>query len=103
MIALAIGYWATLFLMGRREDVLHGDFVEGKERPEPAATQLPTTQLPTTQLQTTQAPTTQLSTTQLPTMKAPTRQALKARPASVERLQSLLAAIKQDLKDAAQI
>jgi hypothetical protein len=88
VIALAIGYWATLFLMGRREDVLHGDFVEGKERPEPAATQLQTTQAPTREM---------------PTMKAPTRQALKARPASAERLRSLLAAIKQDLKDAAQI
>jgi hypothetical protein len=41
VIALAIGYWATLFLMGRREDVLQGDFVEGKEQSEPTATQLP--------------------------------------------------------------
>ena len=27
-ILFAIGYWATLFIMGRREDVLHGQFVE---------------------------------------------------------------------------
>jgi hypothetical protein len=73
VIALAIGYWATLFLMGRREDVLHGDFVEGKEQSEPTATQLPTEQLPS------------------------------ARPASAETLQSLLNAIKQDLRDAARI
>lgn len=41
VIALAIGYWATLFLTGRREDVLQGDFVEGKEQSEPTATQQP--------------------------------------------------------------
>jgi hypothetical protein len=68
VIALAIGYWATLFVMGRREDVLHGDFVEGEEPADPIATQLPT-----------------------------------ARPASSDALQSLLTAIKQDLKDAAQV
>jgi hypothetical protein len=73
VIALAIGYWATLFLMGRREDVLHGDFVEGKEQSEPTATQLPTEQLPS------------------------------ARAASAETLQSLLNTIKQDLRDAARI
>src|ERR1700744_749429 len=27
-ILFAIGYWAALFIMGRREDVLHGQFVE---------------------------------------------------------------------------
>jgi hypothetical protein len=83
VIALAIGYWATLFLMGRREDVLHGDLVEGKQRPEPTATQP--------------------STAQPPTMQATTMQAANVRPASAEALQSLLTAIKQDLKDAAQI
>jgi hypothetical protein len=83
VIALAIGYWAVLWRAGRRDDVLHGDFVEGKERPEPTATQLPATQLPATQISITQAP--------------------SVRPASAERLQSLLTAIKQDLKDAAQI
>jgi hypothetical protein len=30
VILLAISYWAVLWLMGRREDVLHGEFVEGK-------------------------------------------------------------------------
>jgi hypothetical protein len=77
VIALAIGYWTTLFLMGRRDDVLHGDFVEVKERPEGAATQVPATQISMTQAQ-------------------------SVRP-SAERLQSLLTAIKQDLKDAAQM
>jgi hypothetical protein len=68
VIGLAIGYWAALFLMGRRDDVLHGDFVQGEPRPEPTATPLPT-----------------------------------ARRGNAEALQSLLTAIKRDLKDAAQI
>jgi hypothetical protein len=72
VIALAMGYWTTLFLMGRREDVLHGDFVQDEQRPEPAPTPYPA-QLPTT------------------------------RAVSADSLQSLLATIKQDLKDAAQI
>jgi hypothetical protein len=27
VIVLAVGYWVALWLMGRRDDVLHGDFV----------------------------------------------------------------------------
>jgi hypothetical protein len=88
VIALAIGYWAVLWRAGRRDDVLHGDFVEGKERPEPSATQQPATQISMTQISMTQ-----ISMTQPPSV----------RPASAETLQSLLTAIKQDLKDAAQI
>jgi hypothetical protein len=30
VILFAIAYWATLFIMGRREDVLHGEFVEAE-------------------------------------------------------------------------
>ena len=37
VIALAVGYWVTLFLMGRRDDVLHGHFVQTDARPEPQA------------------------------------------------------------------
>jgi hypothetical protein len=37
VIALAVGYWATLWLMGRRNDVLHGHFVQTDARPEAAA------------------------------------------------------------------
>jgi hypothetical protein len=36
VIALAVGYWATLWLMGRRNDVLHGHFVQTDAR-EPQA------------------------------------------------------------------
>ncbi|MBA2402976.1 MAG: hypothetical protein H0V72_30630 [Bradyrhizobium sp.] len=34
VILLAISYWAVLWLMGRREDVLHGEFVEAGAKPE---------------------------------------------------------------------
>jgi hypothetical protein len=37
VILLAISYWAVLWLMGRRADVLHGEFVDaGAEVDEPA-------------------------------------------------------------------
>ena len=35
VIALAVGYWVTLFVMGRRDDVLHGHFVQMDTRVEP--------------------------------------------------------------------
>jgi hypothetical protein len=41
VIALAIGYWVTLWLMGRRDDVLHGHFVQTDARPEPQPEPLP--------------------------------------------------------------
>jgi hypothetical protein len=34
IIILAVGYWTALWLMGRRDDVLHGDFVEAEQRSE---------------------------------------------------------------------
>jgi hypothetical protein len=68
LIGLAIGYWVALWLMGRHDDVLHGDFVQVEPRPEPLPTKLPASHL-----------------------------------GSADTLQSLLASIKQDLKDAAQI
>ena len=30
VIFLAVAYWTVLWLMGRREDVLHGEFVESE-------------------------------------------------------------------------
>ena len=38
VIVLAVSYWAVLWVMGRREDVLHGEFVEGKAQGSKAAT-----------------------------------------------------------------
>jgi hypothetical protein len=34
VIILAVSYWTVLWLMGRREDMLHGEFVEGKSEPD---------------------------------------------------------------------
>jgi hypothetical protein len=42
VILLAVSYWAVLWLMGRREDVLHGEFVEaGAQAEEPARSVFP--------------------------------------------------------------
>ena len=42
VILLAISYWAVLWLMGRREDVLHGEFVEaGAQSEEPVRSVFP--------------------------------------------------------------
>jgi hypothetical protein len=68
VIGLAIGYGAALWFMGRHDDVLHGDFVQAEQGPEPGPAQLP-----------------------------------PLRPGSLDSLQALLASIKRDLKDAAQI
>jgi hypothetical protein len=37
VIFLTVAYWAVLWLMGRREDVLHAEFVERKPRAEEPA------------------------------------------------------------------
>jgi hypothetical protein len=33
VIVLAVSYWAVLWVMGRREDVLHGEFVKADAQP----------------------------------------------------------------------
>lgn len=68
VIGLAVGYWVTLWLMRRHDDVLHGDFVHAEPPTDSRTAPLPP----------------------LPTIDA-------------ESLQSLLATIKRDLKDAAEI
>jgi hypothetical protein len=73
VIVLAIGYWVTLWLMGRHDDVLHGDFVQAEQGSEAPPERLPPARLPL------------------------------RRTGNEESLQSLLATIKRDLKDAAQL
>jgi hypothetical protein len=68
VIVLAIGYWTALWLMGRHDDVLHGDFVEVEAGSDPVPATPPAPRID-----------------------------------RADSLQSLLNAIKQDLKDAAQI
>ncbi|MFN5041441.1 hypothetical protein [uncultured Bradyrhizobium sp.] len=74
VIVLAVGYWATMFVMGRRDDVLHGKFVEEEPAAEPAR--------PT------------------PYMRR-ARTAPAAPQPNKESLQALLTVIKRDLHDAA--
>ena len=88
-ILLAISYWAVLWLMGRREDVLHGEFVQtGAEANEPARPIFPEPRAPNVfHEKPVQADITK-----------PARAAVPEQPAfRPERLQSLLNSIKQDL------
>jgi hypothetical protein len=130
VIVFAIGYWAALFIMGRREDVLHGEFVEAEPdlmpaaagAPMPLSLARPTLAVPTKPpspkyvspnsvsapppaATSAPAPTPQPNAILTPAAVAaavPPPAAAKA-PASTDSLQSLLLSIKQELKNAAQI
>ena len=123
IIVLAVGYWVTLWLMGRRDDVLHGDFVHAEPGAETAAlsdqpflAKPPFPAKPMFPAKPTFPP--------KPTVvKAAVVKPASAKPASAQpppaqplpapapeafsersdTLQSLLASIKQDLKDASQL
>ena len=87
-LLLAVGYWATLWIMGRRDDVLHGQFVEFDGEDELAPAMAVPSPLPTRPKPAPRAP------------KPP----ISAEPAPDDAaLQSLLASIKQELKNAAKI
>ena len=86
VIALAIAYGVALWLMGRHDDVLHGDYVhpeQGAGPPPPTAPRFPK-----------RPP---------PKRAAPVTASQVARTESSDTLQSLLATIKRDLKDASQL
>lgn len=79
VIFLAGAYWTVLWLMGRREDVLHGQFVEGDLQPgEPGQSVLPKSILPEPAL---------------PEAVRPERPAFRP-----DLLQSLLTSIKRDIE-----
>jgi hypothetical protein len=94
VIILAVAYWAVLWLMGRREDVLHGEFVEGRQqadkpvrsaiKPQPVRPIFP-------------EPPARPAFPPVP--QPPPRAARRQQPTTFqpERLQSLLNAIKRDL------
>ena len=77
VIFLAVSYWAVLWLMRRRDDVLHGEFVESEPHvEEPKRPIFPPR----------------------PTLPARPAEAAPEQPAfRPERLESLLNTIKQDL------
>lgn len=89
VILLAAGYWATMFIMGRRDDVIHGRFVHTEEEGDftPAAMPAPPP-FPKRPVKAAQSAGIQLVGTE-------------AKPVNSEALQSLLAAIQQDLKSVA--
>jgi len=94
VILLAAGYWATMFVMGRRDDVIHGKFVHSEDEgafTQPAMPARP--QFPKRPVKAAQPARVQPAKAQ-PVMA-------EARPVSSAALESLLAAIQQDLKSVA--
>ena len=95
VIILAIAYWTVLWLMGRREDVLHGEFVEGKAEPdEPVHAISPEQQARPVFLERPAFPERPVFPKRptLPERPAPEQPAFRQ-----ERLEKLLNSIKQDL------
>ncbi|WGD49105.1 hypothetical protein QA641_26085 [Bradyrhizobium sp. CB1650] len=86
VILLAVGYWTAMYVMGRRDDVIHGNFVHADDEAEFAPT--PPPPFPKRAVKATTPVTTQPA-------------GAEAKPVSSEALQSLLAAIQQDLKNVA--
>jgi hypothetical protein len=82
-LVLAVGYWATLWMMGRRDDVLHGQFVdfEGEDGLTPALA----------------------ASSPVPTRPKPAPPVTAGPVPDDAALQSLLASIKLELKNAAKI
>ena len=108
VILFAIAYWATLFIMGRRGDVLHGEFVE--QQAELADAAMPVSapaplfpRRPRPVIGPKPAPPKRARVAMMVPAPPPAVAAAPAKPANPEALQSLLASLKQELKNAAQI
>ena len=90
-LVFAVAYWVALWTAGRRDDVLHGDFVEAE--PETGRPAIPAS-----------PPRAAAARPVFP--KRPVMTAPAPPPAQVETsdsLQSLLASIKHELKNASQM
>ncbi|WP_439375013.1 hypothetical protein ACRQ5Q_25255 [Bradyrhizobium sp. PMVTL-01] len=89
VILLAAGYWATMFVMGRRDDVIHGKFVHAEEEGDFAPATMPAPPpFPKRPVKAVQPTSVQPASTE-------------TKPVNSAALQSLLAAIQQDLKSVA--
>ena len=100
VILLAAGYWATMFVMGRRDDVIHGKFVHADDEgvlTQPAMP-APLPPFPKRPVKAAKPSNVQPSNVQ-PANAQSANDA--AKPVTSEALQSLLAAIQQDLKSVA--
>ncbi|QOZ53693.1 hypothetical protein [Bradyrhizobium sp. CCBAU 53338] len=91
IILLAAGYWAAMFVMGRHDDVIHGKFVHSED--EEAFVQPP---MPAPPPRFPKRPVHATQPANIVPANAPV-----AQPVTSEALQSLLAAIQQDLKSVA--
>ena len=120
IVVLAVGYWVTLWLMSRHDDVLHGDFVHEEDAPGastltdrplpagPAFTQRPPfPPKPVVRRQSAIASSAAIKpAAATPAQASLSAQAPPSTPALSEcsdTLQTLLASIKRDLKDASQL
>jgi hypothetical protein len=103
VVLLATGYWVVLWLMGRHDDVLHGDFIHAEEGAEVAPAALPPGLLLRQSLPSKSLPPKSLPPKSSPSKSLPSKSLPRVRPDSSDTLQSLLAAIKRDLKDATQL
>jgi hypothetical protein len=90
-IVLVVGYWATLWVMGRNEDVLHGHFLETQAKPPASAMPTPPPRVPSRPKLSPPKP---IASTEAP---------VNPEPANTEVLNSLLASLKQELKNAAKL
>jgi hypothetical protein len=120
IVVLAVGYWVTLWLMGRHDDVLHGDFVHDEDGARtsaalgqyfPSRSPFPAKPVFPAKPALTKPSTTVPSTAKLSVIKpAPALPAQPSAPVPAaalsersDTLQTLLASIKRDLKDASQL
>ena len=110
VILLAAGYWATMFVMGRHDDVIHGKFVHSEEEGDFALAPMPEPRPPFPKRPVKAAPRASVETVSVqgasvqPASVQPVRpeaKPLNSAPVNSAALQSLLAAIQQDLKSVA--
>ncbi|RXT42062.1 hypothetical protein [Bradyrhizobium betae] len=99
VILLAAGYWVAMFVMGRHDDVIHGKFVHAEEAGDFAQAAMPA--LPPFPKRPVKA--VQPGSVRTGSVRSASVQPAiaEAKPVNSAALESLLAAIQQDLKSVA--
>ena len=103
IVVLAVGYWVTLWLIGRHDDVLHGDFVHPEGAEAAANSASPVSPFPAKPFPAKSPVGKPLAANALPARAPTATSSPSPRPDQSGTLQSLLASIKRDLKDASQL